>query len=93
MIIHKIISQYWIVKDVKDGVSLAYPVERLDWTLFRVVIFFHNWFPLLEKFEDRTLILPRNFTAVFIIFAGRASIPGLLVSRLPRIPDMGVALC
>ena len=52
-------------------VSLTNPVERLDWTLLRVVVFFHHWFPLLEKFENQTFILPRNFPAVFIIFAGR----------------------
>ena len=31
MTIHKNSSQYWIVKDVKDGVSCIYPIDRLDW--------------------------------------------------------------
>ena len=72
-------------------VSLTNPVERLDWTLLRVVIFFHHWFPLLEKFENQTFILPRNFPAVFIILRGGAS--NVHPSHLPRIPGMGVALC
>ena len=52
-------------------VSLAYPVYRLDWALFSVVILFHHFFPLLEKVEIRVFILPRNFPAVLIIFTGR----------------------
>ena len=51
--------------------SLAYPIDRLDWALFSVVILFHHLFPLLEKVEHRAFILPRNFPAVFIIFTGR----------------------
>ena len=51
--------------------SLAYPIDRLDWALFSVVILFHHFFPLLEKVEIRVFILPRNFPAVLIIFTGR----------------------
>ena len=51
--------------------SLAYPIDRLDWALFSVVILFHHLFPLLEKVEIRAFILPRNFPAVLIIFTGR----------------------
>ena len=51
--------------------SLAYPIDRLDWALFSVVILFHHLFPLLEKVEIRVFILPRNFPAVLIIFTGR----------------------
>ena len=51
--------------------SLAYPVDRLDWPLFSVEILFHHWFPLLEKVEIQAFILPRNFPAVLIIFTGR----------------------
>ena len=51
--------------------SLAYPIDMLDWALFSVVILFHHLFPLLEKVEIRAFILPRNFPAVFIIFTGR----------------------
>ena len=51
--------------------SLAYPIDRLDWALFSVVILFHHWFPLLEKVDIRAFILPRNFPAVLIIFTGR----------------------
>ena len=51
--------------------SLAYPIDRLDWALFSVVILFHHLFPLLEKVEIRAFILPRNFPAVLIIFMGR----------------------
>ena len=32
-----------------------------------------HWFPLLEQIENRALILPRNFPAVLIIFAGRGT--------------------
>ena len=39
--------------------------------MFSVVILFHHWFPLLEKFEISVFILPRNFPAVLIIFTGR----------------------
>ena len=51
--------------------SLAYPIDKLDWALFSVVILFHHLFPLLEKIEIRAFILPRNFPAVLIIFRGR----------------------
>ena len=51
--------------------SLAYPIDRLDWALFSVVILFHHLFPLLEKVEILVFILPRNFPAVLIIFTGR----------------------
>ena len=51
--------------------SLAYPIDRLDWALFSVVILFRHWFPLLEKVDIRAFILPRNFPAVLIIFTGR----------------------
>ena len=51
--------------------SLAYPIDRLDWALFSVVILFRHWFPLLEKAEIQALILPRNLPAVLIIFMGR----------------------
>ena len=51
--------------------SLAYPIDRLDWALFSVVILFRHLFPLLEKGEIRVFILPRNFPAVLIIFTGR----------------------
>ena len=52
--------------------SLAYPIDRLDWALFSVVRLFHcYWFPLLEKVEIRAFVLPRNFPAVLIIFTGR----------------------
>ena len=51
--------------------SLAYPIDRLDWALFSVVILFHHWFPLLEKVEIWAFILPRNFPVVLIIFTGR----------------------
>ena len=51
--------------------SLAYPIDRLDWALFSVVILFRHWFPLLEKAEIQALILPRNLPAVLIIFTGR----------------------
>ena len=58
--------------------SLAYPIDRLDWSLFSVVILFHHWLiPLLEKIEIRAYILPHNFPAVLIIFAGQeGAIPG-----------------
>ena len=61
--------------------SFAYPIDRLDWALFSVVILFHHWFPLLEKVEIRAFILPRNLPAILIIFTGRggASIPDLYV--------------
>ena len=39
--------------------------------MLSVEILFHHWFPLLEKVEIRTFILPRNFPAVLIIFTGR----------------------
>ena len=55
--------------------SLAYPIDRLDWALFSVVILFHHFFPLLEKVEIRVFILPRNFPAVLIIFTGRGTPP------------------
>ena len=55
--------------------SLAYPIDRLDWALFSVVILFHHWFPLLEKAGIRAFILPRNFSAVLIIFTGRDGEP------------------
>ena len=57
--------------------SLAYPIDRLDWALFSVVILFHHWFPLLEKIDNRAFSLPHNFPAVLIIFAerGRAGNP------------------
>ena len=51
--------------------SLAYPIDRLDWALLSVVILFHHLFPLLQKVEIRAFILPRNFPAVLIIFTGR----------------------
>ena len=50
--------------------SLTYPIDRLDWSLFSAVILFHHWFPLLEKIEIRAYILPRNFPAILIIFRG-----------------------
>ena len=62
-------------------VSLAYPIDRLDWALFSVVILFHqHWFPLLEENENRAFILrgtppsPRggrsslNVTSVLYLF-------------------------
>ena len=55
--------------------SLAYPIDRLDWALFSVVILFHHWFPLLEKVEIWAFILPRNFPAVLSIFTGRGGEP------------------
>ena len=78
--------------------SLAYPIDRLDWALFSVVILFHHLFPLLEKVEIRVFILPRNFPAVLIIFTGRgragnppfptvrdgAGNPPLPAGRVPR---------
>ena len=78
--------------------SLAYPIDRLDWALFSVVILFHHLFPLLEKVEIRAFILPRNFPAVLIIFTGRvgagnpplptvrggAGNPPLPAGRVPR---------
>ena len=57
--------------------SLAYPIDRLDWALFSVVILFHHFFPLLEKVKIRVFILPRNFPAVLIIFTGRGGEPPL----------------
>ena len=30
-------------------VSLAYPIDKLDWAFFSVVILSQHWFPLLEK--------------------------------------------
>ena len=51
--------------------SLAYPIDRLDWALFSVVILFHHLFPLLEKVEIQVFILPHNFPAVLIIFVGQ----------------------
>ena len=51
--------------------SLAYPIDRLDWALFSVEILFHHWFPLLEKVEIQAFILPRKIPAVLIIFTGR----------------------
>ena len=55
--------------------SLAYPIDRLDWALFSVVILFHHWFPLLEKVDIGAFILPRNFPVVLIIFTGRGTSP------------------
>ena len=57
--------------------SLAYPIDRLDWALFSVVILFHHLFPLFdfEKFEIRTFIFPSNFPMVLIIFTGRGGAP------------------
>ena len=52
-------------------VSLACPIDRLDWALFSVVILFHHLFPLLEKVEIRAFILPSNFPFFLIIFTGR----------------------
>ena len=54
-------------------VSLAYPIDRLDWALFSVVILFHHRFPLLETIENRSFILPQNFPAVLMIFAGQGA--------------------
>ena len=67
-------------------VSLAYPIDRLDWALFSVVILFHHWFPRLQKVEIRAFILPRNFPAVLIIFMGRggAGNPPYPAGRVPR---------
>ena len=31
--------------------SLAYPIDSLDWAFFSVVILFRHWFPLFEKAE------------------------------------------
>ena len=56
-------------------VSLAYPIHRLDWALFSVIILFQHWFPLLKKNENTAFILPHNFPAVLIIFAGRGTSP------------------
>ena len=56
-------------------VSLANPIDRLDWALFSVVMLFHHWFPLLEKNENRAFILPHNIPTVFIIFAGQGGQP------------------
>ena len=66
--------------------SLAYPIDRLDWSLFSAVIVFYHWFPLLDKIEIRAYILPRNFPAVFIIFTGRggAGNPPFPAGRVPR---------
>ena len=61
--------------------SLAYPIDRLDWALFSVVILFHHLFPLLEKVEIRVFILPRNFPAVLIIFTGRGGEPPFPAGR------------
>ena len=52
-------------------VPLAYPIDRLDWAMFSVVILFHHWFPQLERIENRAFILPRNIPVVLIIFAGQ----------------------
>ena len=52
--------------------SLAHPIDRLDWALSSVVILFHHLFPLLEKVEIQAFSLPRDFPAVLIIFTGRA---------------------
>ena len=67
-------------------VSFAYPIDRLDWALFSVVILFHHFFPLLEKVEIRVFILPCNFPAVLIIFTGRggAGNPPFPAGRVPR---------
>ena len=51
--------------------SLAYPIDRLDWSLFSAVIVFYHWFPLLDKIEIGVYILPCNFPAILIIFTGR----------------------
>ena len=56
-------------------VSLAYPIDTLDWSLFSVVILFHHWFPHLKTFENQSFILPHNFPAVLIIFAGQGTPP------------------
>ena len=67
-------------------VSLAYPIDRLDWALFSVAILFHHLFPLLEKIEIQAFILPRNFPVVLIIFPGRggAGNPPFPAGRVPR---------
>ena len=56
-------------------ISLAYPIDRLDWASSSVVIFFHHWFPQMEKIEYRAFILPGNFPVVLIIFAGEPPLP------------------
>ena len=68
-------------------VTLAYPVNRLDWALFSAVILFHHWFSLslLEKVENWTFILPCNFPVVLIIFAG----PSGAGNQLPSSPKCG----
>ena len=56
-------------------VSLANPIDRLDWALFSIVMLFHHWFPLLGKNENGAFILPHNIPPVFIIFAGQGGQP------------------
>ena len=53
--------------------SLAYPVDRLDWALFNVQCW--NIVPSLvssfeKKIENQAFILPCNLPAFLIIFAG-----------------------
>ena len=59
-------------------------IDRLDWTLFSVVIFFHHWFPLLKKKKLRTGLLvcptlPRGFA--HFCGAGRGGEPPLPTVR------------
>ena len=59
-------------------VSVAYPIHRLDWALFSVIILFQHWFPLLKKNENTAFILPHNFPANlpgFDDFCGAGNLP------------------
>ena len=69
--------------------SLTYPVYRLDLALLSAVVLFHHWFPQLEKIDNSTFILPRNFPAVLIIFVswgGELPSPQYGASRNPSPP-------
>ena len=61
--------------------SLAYPIDRLDWALFTVVTLFHHWLPLLNEFENRAFILPRNFPRFWSFLRGGAGSPSLPAGR------------
>ena len=63
-------------------VSFSYPIDRLDRVLFGFVILYHQWFPVLEIFENWAFILPHTFPAVLIIFAGRGGEPFILNDKI-----------
>ena len=76
MIIHRVNSQYWIVKDVKDGVScISYWQAGLGIVQCCIIVPSLDWNPLLEKSKNRASFLPHNFPAVLIIFVGRGREP------------------